>query len=339
MSIKHTENDPKLKERLMKIVFFCSLIASMFFSSVNLYSVEDSDEEQVIPEEATLERMAILKLMMHKNLMLTFVSHPKTMEYFLAEKQRKSDYWISLKAEVEDLQRQYPLDPSMQMFANNFLFSVNIMQNPLPYEEIVMPFLAWGLANLYGVQDEEVVKKIQDFQVRLFKNYLSREGIGYAQGLTEEIELFSRDCPLPIFSQVIGPLLKGLLKNDAEIDNIAHCFCSDEGERLSDAQIRELEDFYNPPLHKSFELNVPELHFEIDLGDALWEKVSEQLSPPEGEGAGEEVFDRFEEKFRLQNFFSLERLSELFFEVMIEVYPEHKAFFLDVQNDGKQRLY
>jgi hypothetical protein len=319
----------------MKTLFFCSTIAAIFFSSVNLYSVEEPDAEELISEEATLERMAILKLMMHKNLMLTFVSHPKTMEYFSAETQRKRDYWISLKTEVEDLKRQFPLDPSMQMFTENFLFSISIMENPFPHEELVMPFLAWGLANLYGIQDEEVVKKIQDFQVKLFKNYLSREGIGEGKDLTEEIELFSRDCSLPIFSQIIGPLLKGLLKNDADIDDIVHLSCSDHGERLSAEQERELEEVYNPLLRLLLKPQVPELSLDFALEDAFWNELSKKLSPPDPEGASDEVFDRLEEKFRSQNFFSLERLTELFFEVMIEAYPEHKAFFLGVQNDGK----
>lgn len=322
----------------MKKIIFCLLFSSIIFSSINLHSEKRSDEEAVISEEATPERMAILKLLMHKNLMLTFVSHPKTMEYFLREKQRKSDYLMSLRMQVEELQRQFPSDPLMKRFVKNFSSQIYMIQNPFPYEEIIMPFLAWGIANLYGVQDHEIVKRIQDLQVKLFKNYLYREGIGgVGTDLTQEIALFSQNCPLPIFSQIIRPLVEGLLERDAEIDDIVEFYSSENCENLSDEQEEELEQVYNLPNLSAGLIKLPSFKpdlsgLNLEFNKAFLEKIEQQLSPCGKEKCSSaDAIDNIYKNFQSQRFFSLEQLIELFFEIMVEAYPDHKAFFGDVQ--------
>ena len=317
------------------------LILPLIFES-KIGSQEPKNRQKLnsitVSKGVTSERMAILKLLMHKNLMLTFVSHPKTMEYFLRERQRKNDYLISLRTEVESLQRQFPSDPLMKRFSEHFFSQIYWIENPLPYEEVIMPFLAWGVANLYGVHDDEAVKGIQDLQVKLFKNCLYREGIGsFGMDLTQEIELFSRNSSLPIFSQIIRPLLQGLLNRDAEIDDLVYFYSSDKRENLSAEQAKELEEVYNPPKIPGGAIKVSPFNFDLPewnlkLDDTFWEEIEKILSPCGKERCpSEDAIEGLEKRFFSQNFFSLESLIELFFEVMIEVYPDHKEFFVNVQ--------
>lgn len=302
-------------------IILCLLLSMSFLSP----AFSQSAPQQMASEKT----MAVLRLMVNKNLMLTFLSHPKTHDYFLKEMKMKADYVFSLKPEVEQLSNQFPTDPLIQSAVQSYLRELNIIALPPLFQEIVLPFLAWGLANTSDVQDPKIVSQIQEFQIELFKNYLCREGVWSGDGnLTKNLKKFSDRCPLPIFSKIIAPILQVALENDGDIDDLVDFYISDGMfEKLSSAQRQELEDIYDPPKYPRFNtenIQIPPIH--IEWGDISFNETSSEKSSP-----GVEALEKFSKKHSKNVFFSQDKLFEVFIEVMLEMYPEQRDTFLRIR--------
>ncbi len=298
----------------MKILL--SLLLSMSFLSP---AFSQSDPEPMAREKT----MAVLRLMVNKNLMLTFVSHPKTHDYFLKEMKRKADYALSLKPEIEQLSNRFPTDPLIQRVVQSYLREMDVITLPSPVQDIMMPFLAWGVANTNGIPDPKIARQIQEFQIELFKNYLCQKGVWSGDGnLTENLEKFSRSCPLPLFSKVIAPILQFALENDRDIDDIVNFYTSDGMfEKLSSSQEQELEDIYDPPKYPRLNIQIPPIHIH-------WEEISFDETSSEESSPGEIALEEFSKKHLKDDFFTQEKLFEVFIEVMLETYPEQRDTFL-----------
>lgn len=267
--------------------------------------------------EATPERMAVLKFLMDRKLILNFVSHPKTLEYFLQEKQRKEHFIRANQPELELLMKKFPSDPLVKRVYKDFLSHLN--RTVLPYEEVFMPFLAWGAANIDGVSDTKIIGCVQDLQVKLFKQYFDRQIIEkWSGGLEEEIELFSRDCPLPVFSQIIGPLFRKLIELGGELSDVVRFYSDDEDkEIISRRQERELENIYNPssqaPILDGIQVADIEFNVPIEIDDSVITEVLQKLSGNTKDAA--DAVEIFLQKCRSEKFFSRYRVIDLFLEI------------------------
>lgn len=324
-----------MKKCTLSILFCISCFAPIFPNA----SDQPVKANSAVLTSATKERMAVLELLMNKSLILTFVSHPKTMEYFLHEKQGIEDYMRSFRPKFDRLRRQYPSDSEVIAGCSWFSHLLDRIDNPLPYQEIVIPFFAWGITNLNGINDPGVVRDIQDLQVQLFKNYLAREGIGSTDDeLTQKIAAFSNRSSLPIFSKIIRPVTQNLLQHESDIDFLVEIYSGgDERELLSDTQSRKLEAIYDPAKYAKPVIDLPEFSWKLDdkLFEDLFSEDSEYLD--EEDSPGEKALDALLEDIKSQRFFSRNDMIKLFFEVIIESYPQHKEFFQEVQRNNNCR--
>ncbi len=264
------------------------------------------------------ERMAIYKLMMNKSNILTFVSHPKAWECFLKETQRKQDYMLSLKPEIQQLQQQFYSDACVEQFCQRFQREIDIIMKPLPYEDTVMPFLACGIADLSGVETQEQIK-LQEFQIKLFKNYFDRQVRNSTTDCTSELEEFSRCSSLPLFSRLIHPLLHGTLERGYGISDLTDFYWNHATEvELSDEQAEVLEDVFNPQRFK-FKIDSSKINFSYD-DDQIeeFEQGLYKLMYPCGEVkcAGREAIEALLKKYEEQHFFSTDWLMQVFVEVL-----------------------
>lgn len=230
-----------------------------------------------------------------------------------------------MESEIECLRKQFPRDPVIRDVAEEFSNVKNILNFPLPYSNIILPFLTWGACDTSGIKDAKILKNLQNLQIKLFKNWLAREGIGYGDNLVDEIEKFSNHSSLPIFSQVIKPFLSILKKTNTDLDDILSIYSgSDDLEELSSKQRLELEAIYNPPAYPnwysdistSIDFNLPDFSFEED----------DLEEPSEGEVALQCLIEQWDS----QCFYRRDSLFKLFFEIMMECYPDDREFFSEI---------
>lgn len=193
--------------------------------------------------EASPARMNLLGLLLNKTLIISFLHHPKTIGYFVDEMKRKEDYCLAEQLKLQQLMEKFPKNPEVAEFI--YFSNRENKKFPLNDPEIAMLlFLAWGIVPFF-YSDE--ILGLHDIQIKLFKNYLSREGIAYGDALEEEIELFSQNCSNDFFSKLIGPIMTSLRSRDLEIDDLLAIIESDEPwEKLSLAQNDVLEKIYDP---------------------------------------------------------------------------------------------
>lgn len=281
-------------------------------------------------EKASEEKMALFKALMNKEKILTFVSHPKTQEYFLQECNKFDDYIRNIYPALLSLLEQYPDNNSIlwDIWAPESDF--NKINYPLPYRKIVIPFLKCGVMNTSGIQNEQILARIRELQVRLFKNFLARKGIGQTDELLEaDLIAFCQNNPLPIFSSVIGPFLALELDFEDEDGGIevvkpyreilAVYGGDDNPERLSYQQTIELECAFNPsslycrPIQELVPFPWHLLYKELadqGFGSSQLtlpkEELQKEVTPPEL--ALEELYKKVplpEDGFSLQKIFNL----------------------------------
>ncbi|MFI5343481.1 MAG: hypothetical protein ACHQUC_04595 [Chlamydiales bacterium] len=316
--------------------------------------------------QASPERMRLLGLLLNKTLIISFLNHPKTMDYFLDEMKRKEDFCLSEQLKVQQLMEKFPKNPEIARFVHFY----NLDNKSFPLKDIdkeLFLFLGWGIVP-FSYSDE--IPGLHDIQIKLFKNYLSREGIAYDDALEEEIELFSQNCSNDFFSKFIGPLMTLLRSHDLEINDLVSIIeGSDDWEKLSLAQNDILEKIYDPQcpenrlgrIHRCYDDTLLDLDQDEDdltteygmlllkkeIGELL-ENIEDQINDEiEQEFPGFKKWDKpsdvqegcaavqsFIDKNKSQKFFSREKMIGLFFEVIKELYPEYIQFLEEVQLAG-----
>ena len=121
-------------------------------------------------EAVSEERMAVFRVLMNKEYMLTFLSHPKVIKHFLDEKRKVDDAMVKSEVELRALMKQFPNEPRIKR-AFKVTYGLNKITRPIPSEEVVVPFLTCGILNTSDIQDSTLLKEVQDLQINLFKNY------------------------------------------------------------------------------------------------------------------------------------------------------------------------
>jgi hypothetical protein len=334
--------------------------SSIFSPSISVVSSSNRTPE------ASPERMKLLGLLLNKTLIISFLEHPKTMDYFLNEMKRKEDYCLSEQMKLQQLMEKFPENPEVA----EFIYFSNLNNEKFPLDDVekaVFLFLGWGIVPFSYSGD---IPGLKDIQIKLFKNYLGREGIAYEDALEEEIELFSQTCSNDFFSKLIGPLMTDLQSQYLEIEALLDIVQgNDNWERLSLAQNDVLEKIYDPQCPEDRLGRIIRVYDdtpnELDeyLDDPFGEEIRSSLTNQIGEWLdniqntyddniekmfpgfkkwdnpadiqeGRAAIQSFRDKYQSQKFFSREKMIELFFEVMKELYPEYIQFFKEIQLAG-----
>ena len=274
---------------------------------------------------ATEERMVAFRMLLNKDIIPAFVRHPNLLEYFIEERQRVYSYLLSVEPDLEALKGTYPENSSEGCWVDQWLLELYKLKNPYPLEEIAMPFFTWGSMCIAYGYSETALEELGELQIKLFKAWFDRDcsGFDFEQGnLAKEILNFSLRYPGPQLSAVLGAYSEILLDFDWDVDDLVEVYSGrEEYEKLSPHQLIELEHAYNPvgPL-----LYPPAL--VRGLNKAMDERYLDEDEDPL-DGRVDEIWEEYME----QKFFSREKVIDLFFEVLIEVCPEHEEFLLNIQ--------
>ncbi|MES2199110.1 MAG: hypothetical protein V4489_02960 [Chlamydiota bacterium] len=317
----------------------------VFLSVLSLFSA-------AISNEATKEEMVVHELLVNRDLILAFVSHPKTQEFFITQQQKQDDFYRSHDAEMQFFLKEYPDSKEAEWV--DWSHIMQIVNFNIQHKEIVIPFILWGVANLYGIEDLKLVGDLQELQVRLFADFLCREGILLGdETLEEDLIDFCKNSPLPVFSQIIGPLVSWEVeKVDSEGDIVIARPCREIidfysgedilGENVSDDQSQQLECIFNPlgthckrwkwrQAHSAKRLVLPKTVSQglqyLEEEDEFWVGDNKNLgeTPDSVNLAGAAMDQIFKDA---EDFFPKEVILSLFFEVIGECYPQlHDALF------------
>ena len=311
-----------------------------------------------ISNEASKEEMAVHELLVNRGLILTFVSHPKTQEFFMTQQQKQDEFYRSHDTEMQVFLKQYP--DSKEARWMDWPHTMQIANFKILHKEIVIPFLRWGVANLYGIEDSKLVGDLQEFQVRLFANFLSREGILLGdETLEADLIDFCREAPLPLISQVIGPLVSWEVESvdsDGNItigkpwDEIINFYAGEDvlGKNVSYDQKYQLECIFNPlgdhcqRLKWRQKYSTESSIFQQIISQELQSLLEEAENLEENDEYLEKTLDSIDPATAViekifkdgEDFFPKERILSLFFEVMEECYPEFQDTFFQIKQNA-----
>ncbi|MBM3198053.1 MAG: hypothetical protein FJZ58_02205 [Chlamydiae bacterium] len=284
---------------------------------------------------APKEKMNVYKLMMQKEHMLAFLSHPKTISYFAQEQRKVEEFLIPLQKDTLDC-----IDAHPEMFANQeeallakeiFSYGFDLLIHPSVYRDILVPFLVWGIFDTSALQDGKEILDIQRLQTLLFKEWLAREGISSEDpDLVQKLLEFSLDSRHPAFSKFLAPALAAGLQIDEDLalEDFLGMFEGEGVEKVSFVQDRELDKIFDPSSVALWDQRADA--YVEDQGDSSSSDTLSDFSWDSEDLSNDPLDDVFARHDR-PNVFLYKEWVQLFFEVMIETYPERAEEFLRIQ--------
>lgn len=220
--------------------------------------------------------------LLDEDLILTFVSHPEAIAHYLEGKAVENQFIAILKQEFEQLLEKFPSDPYISFVYGGICEEAKTW----PFDELVGPFLTFGLYNASVLEDPIELERVQSMQVAIFKNWLARYRIGEEnEGLREMLIAHCKESSLEFLTKLIGPLLEKVPSYDLIVGSYIG---DDRGDYDNDEGEPEIE--LPPEIRKAISESIDQTLEGLDFESFLPPSIS-SLS-------AEEAIDALDAKFR-----------------------------------------
>lgn len=217
------------------IFLFIMLIATFIYSTG--YAANSKTAKKNIKNN---DQFSLENILLDDHLILNFVSHSKSLEHFRESQKKRQELTFLCEDKINQLKQAFPNSYQVALFEKRIEMAFSGLKNPLPYEDIFAPFLVYGLMDTSSIHDPNTLKEIQTIQVKIFKNWLARFHIGFADpNLFKEIRAYANRSALEIFSKIIGPILEMVEGYDLDYDDIIDLYTYDDHDEISDTYFEE----------------------------------------------------------------------------------------------------
>ncbi len=263
-------------------ILACSVALSIFGLNANqphlsqaasFSTTQSISKKRDKPKKASEARMKALRILGKDQYILKFVSHPKVIEYFQKQWQKIDEENIKIAILLQDISKKFPFDKQINFQKNYYNAVVDRIKHPISSQEIIFPFLYCGIGSFKSIENGDL-KKIQHFQIGLFKSYISRLIIGSWSGglggVEQDLRVFCCNSSEFLFSDSIGPFLNQLSEMELEISDIFSGYdLYEDEEKFSSKQSRVLRKIFDSyeSLNSSAGGEIDESNSEIDQFD------------------------------------------------------------------------
>ncbi len=350
----------------MKNLFYHSIKLLSLFACFFLFTLRISADEQEPKDCVSIERMKLLYVLGTDELILKFVSHPKSIAYFQDEFQKRNEEILKMVPLIKEVAKNYPEDKFANWQQNYFEGIAGLIEN-LPMREVVFPFLMCGIGDLSSIEENEL-KYIQYLQVGLFKDYICREVLeSWGNDVLKDLNHYSNQSTLPFFSKIIKPLLNSIKSKNGDIENLISMYGNDSPEeefstqqktklsKIFDSyisfesvkdkakkgnQIEKLKKKINKLSQKQdrkIEEETDDFMMDFDpIVNIDTESILQDLTESTNEMNASSALNEMIEIFRdnISDCAPKEKIIDLFFEVICEEFPENSEFFQEILQNG-----
>lgn len=251
--------------------------------------VVKTDDSQTINGNLVID-----EILSNKESILTFLSHPKSLQHFLEGRKKMKEEMLFIISGLEKLDRQFPLNPEIQACIKKMHHEALSYINPSPYEDIIAPFLVFGIGDTSSITDDKMLEEEQNIKVKIFKNWLSRYKIGLSNNsILDEVIAFSDKSEL--FSKIIRPILEHHKKEGGDYDSIINLYIDND-----------TSDYKGVFFHSE---DIEDVEKKVSVAEsALKDFLKQHGLNEENDRIGHPIFNRY---------FSRDAIIKLFFEITI----------------------